>query len=215
MSYLINTNVVDLDYLMAENQFTDSLGNPSGLEPIFRPHPPVYNVPPQDDYREAIEAAQYLLDIKPSNSKHISGLPAPIPRTPPAGKQNSSDDLIMYETWGDFAANFNPLPSVNMTLDEKVNNWLLSLPFFYIGKNMWIDQGFPGSVYEEDSLGDFGCGDDLDVIEFQARMITRMVVESYTEEKAPDEMSDPYIVEDINGQEFLGYEEHVSEYEIY
>lgn len=183
------------------------------------------------EFKQTAEAAKCLLDFNPPATKHVEGLPYPVPKTPTTIVSPTSGDLMTNGNLATFAAILNPKKAGAAPLGERVNTWLASLPFISIGNNVWLNQGYPGTTTQDDTFDYFECVDGSDINEVQAHMITRMVVESYTEQE-PEEVADgltteQYMDEYVRGetflgyqqylehQEYLGYQEEIDDYDIY
>lgn len=140
----------------------------------------VYNIYDRNlEFLGDIEEIDFLLDLEQlgcpgsawGGTKRINRLPS----------------LIVNETVADTPCPtdtnaFAPESDFDIQLEDRVNNWLNNIPLIRLCGNLWINKCFPGTSIVGDPPGTFNFLDELDVIEYQARMITRIVVENYSNE---------------------------------
>lgn len=84
---------------------------------------------------------------------------------------------------------FEPKQNTKMELFERISAWFEAIPFVKIGHNKWLDYCYPPIAYPGDAPDNFEYNDSLDVIESQARMITRYTILNYMNESVPFDRS--------------------------
>lgn len=96
-------------------------------------------------------------------------------------------------------ADFNPRLALGMPFEEKINSWLRNVPWVRLAEDVWVLDCYPG--HASSGLEDVkSTPDNQDIVEQQARQITRIVTHNYLHngEKAirvsdPESESEDYL----------------------
>lgn len=75
---------------------------------------------------------------------------------------------------------FNPRQAAGMSFAEKINSWLGNVPWVQLGDDVWILDCYPGHASAHSYLDELkSAPDNQDIVEQQARQITRIVTHNY------------------------------------
>lgn len=75
---------------------------------------------------------------------------------------------------------FNPRRDQNIPPTEKVESWMDNVPWVKLEDNIWCLECYSGTVSVTSLSCDFNSGPEhLDLVELQARQITRIVMQNY------------------------------------
>lgn len=104
---------------------------------------------------------------------------------PSLNQENGDLDYTAYNsrsTVGEtqkLSSSFDPRGAKSMPVLEKVTNWLNSVPWKELDDGVWILDCYPGHAMSIDDSDDWRSSDNQDIVEQQARQITRIVTENY------------------------------------